>query len=107
MSVVRTQLPFGEALPKLLLERGLSLRELSRRLGMNATYLSRVRRGQKRLPPELPKRVAVTLGLPEDYFLEAREAFIYEAVRRDPDLREEIYRRVQAATGLMSDEDPA
>jgi transcriptional regulator with XRE-family HTH domain len=97
MTVDRTQTPFGEALPGLLLERGLSLRELSRRLGMDATYLSRVRRGQKRLPVDLPKRVAVALGLPEGYFPETREAAILDAVRRDPELRERIYRTVSQA----------
>jgi transcriptional regulator with XRE-family HTH domain len=94
MAADRTQTPFGEALPSLLLEHGLSLRQLSRRLGMDATYLSRVRRGHKRLPADLPKRVAVALGLPEDYFPETREAVILDAVRRDPDLRERIFRIV-------------
>lgn len=94
MATPQTQTPFGTALPQLLHEHGLSLRELSRRLGMDATYLSRVRRGQKRLPEDLPKRVAVALGLPEDYFPETRETLILEAVRREPGLREQIYRTV-------------
>lgn len=97
MAADRTQTPFGKALPHLLLERGMSLRGLSRQLGLDATYLSRVRRGQKRLPVDLPKQVAVALGLPEDYFPEAREALISEAVRRDPELREQIYRTVSKA----------
>jgi transcriptional regulator with XRE-family HTH domain len=90
----RTDLPFREALPQLLVERGLSLRELSRRIGIDATYLSRIRRGQKRVPVDLPKQVAVVLGLPEDYFPETREALISDAIRRDPELREAIYRRI-------------
>ena len=90
----RTDLPFGEALPQLLVERGLSLRELSRRIGMDATYLSRIRRGNKRLPVDLPRQVAAVLGLPEDYFPETREALISEAIHRDPALRETIYRRI-------------
>jgi transcriptional regulator with XRE-family HTH domain len=102
MAADRTQTPFGEALPSLLLERGLSLRELSRRLGMDATYLSRVRRGRKRLPTDLPKRVAVALGLPEDYFPETREAVISDAVRRDPELRERMYRTVSKPRGGTS-----
>ncbi len=90
----RTQVPFREALPSLLFERGVSLRELSRRLGKDATFLSRVRRGHQRIPDDLPARVAVALGLPEDYFPEAREAFILEAVRTQPDLRERLYQTV-------------
>jgi transcriptional regulator with XRE-family HTH domain len=89
----RTDESFGDALPKLLIEHGVSLRELSRRLGMDATYLSRIRRGQKRLPTRLPSEVAASLGLPEDYFPETREALILDAVRRDSALREQIYER--------------
>jgi transcriptional regulator with XRE-family HTH domain len=84
----RTQMPFRDALPGLLLERGISLRELGRRIGIDATYISRVRRGQKRLPVDLPKKVAVALGLPPDYFPETRESLILDAMRRDPELRE-------------------
>jgi transcriptional regulator with XRE-family HTH domain len=102
MAKPRTQTPFTAALPQLLHERGLSLRELSRRLGMDATYLSRVRRGQKRLPDDLPKRVAVALGLPEDYFPEAREALIVDAVRRQPELRERVYRTVSQTRPVPS-----
>lgn len=97
MAAARTQMPFGEALTKLLQERNLSLRELSRRLGMDATYLSRIRRGHKRVPVGLPKRVAVALGLPEEYFPETREALVLDAMRRDPELREQIYRKISRA----------
>src|SRR5262249_20089076 len=89
----RTDDPFNEALPRLLAEQGVSLRELSRRLGMDATYLSRIRRGEKRLPARLPRQVSAILGLPEDYFPETREALILEAIRRDSTLREQIYDR--------------
>jgi transcriptional regulator with XRE-family HTH domain len=86
--------PFGRILPRLLAERRLSLRELSRRLEMDPTHLSRIRRGQKRLPPDLPRQVAVVLGLPEDYFVETREFVIFDAVREDPALRERVYNEV-------------
>ena len=89
----RTEEPFRDALPRLLAEQGISLRELSRRLGMDATYLSRVRRGHKRLPTGLPSQVAASLGLPEDYFSETREALVIVAIRDDPALRERIYER--------------
>jgi transcriptional regulator with XRE-family HTH domain len=95
----RTDQPFRDAMPGLLAERGVSLRELGRRLGMDAAHLSRVRRGRKRLSPDLPRRVAVTLGLPEDYFPETREEAILDAVRRDPRLRERIYEQVLIARG--------
>jgi transcriptional regulator with XRE-family HTH domain len=97
MAQVRTDEPFRDALPRLLIEQGVSLRELSRRLGMDATYLSRIRRGRQRLPTRLPSRVAASLGLPEDYFPETREALILDAIRTDPTLREQIYQRVVRA----------
>jgi transcriptional regulator with XRE-family HTH domain len=93
----RTDQPFRDAVPSLLAERGMSLRELGRRLGMDATHLSRVRRGRKRLSPDLPRQVALSLGLPADYFPETREAAILDAVRQDPLLRETIYEQVLAA----------
>jgi transcriptional regulator with XRE-family HTH domain len=89
----QTDESFRDALPRLLTEQGMSLRELSRRMGVDATYLSRVRRGRKRLPSRLPGRVAISLGLPEDYFPETREALIMDAIRSSSDLREEIYER--------------
>src|SRR5579862_623857 len=97
MARPRTQASFRDVLPQLLQERGVSLRELSRRLEMDPTHLSRIRRARKRLPDDLPRRVAVALGLPEDYFPETREAFILEAIRREPDLLERIYRTISRA----------
>jgi transcriptional regulator with XRE-family HTH domain len=99
MSQVRTDEPFRDALPRVLTEQGVSLRELSRRLGMDATYLSRVRRGRQRLPTRLPSRVAASLGLPEDYFPETREALIFDAIRSDSVLRERIYDRFVRGRG--------
>src|SRR5262249_37094294 len=92
----KTQMKFRDALPELLMERRLSLRELGRRIGIDATYLSRVRRGRQSLPVELPTKVALALGLPMDFFPETRESLIVDAVRQDPDLRERVYRIVSA-----------
>jgi hypothetical protein len=39
--------------------------------------------------------VAVTLGLPDDYFPEFREAFVLERIKADPKLREELYARLR------------
>jgi transcriptional regulator with XRE-family HTH domain len=94
VSSIQTQTPFREALAQLLKERKTSLRELGRRLGVDPTHLSRVRQGKKRLPDNLPERVAMALGLPRDYFPETREHIIIQTMRTRPDLREQIYRTI-------------
>jgi transcriptional regulator with XRE-family HTH domain len=78
----------------LLEEKRASLRELGRRLQVDPTHLSRVRQGKKSIPDDLPERVAVALGLPRDYFPETRELIVFQAIRRDPGLRERIYSTV-------------
>jgi transcriptional regulator with XRE-family HTH domain len=92
----RTLKPFPEALSELLQERGISLRELGRRLGLDPTYLSRIQRGKKRVPSDLPERVAAALELPADYFPESRERIILDAIRREPQLRELVYATISA-----------
>jgi transcriptional regulator with XRE-family HTH domain len=96
-----TQTPFREAVPKLLAERDVSLRELGRRLNLDPTYLSRILRGQKRVPGDLPERVARALALPRDYFPEAREHIILEAIRQQPEVRELVYRTISGRLSRM------
>lgn len=89
----RTARPFTEELPDLLSERGLSLRALARMVSIGDDHLSRVLRGDrdKRPAGELTRRVAVALGLPEDYFPEARLAFIMEHLGNHPKLVDKVY----------------
>jgi hypothetical protein len=44
----------------------------------------------------LTRRVAIALGLTEDYFSEYREAFVIERIQRDPALRDRLYARWRA-----------
>lgn len=93
----RTQRPFVDELPALLRERGMSLRELARQVEVTDSHLSRLLRGvgyRTRPSKELARRVAVSLGLEPDYFLEYREAVVIEAVRGNRRLREELYDRL-------------
>lgn len=96
MAIARTSEPFTAELPRLLRERRMSQRALAKQVGVSDSHLSRaVRRADyKTASPELMSRVAVALGLPEDYFPEFREAFVIEKIRSDPRLRDQLYRRL-------------
>jgi transcriptional regulator with XRE-family HTH domain len=77
-------------------ERGLSLRGLAGRAGVDPSHLSRVLRAKGKVPSaDLAAAVAVALGLDRDYFVEYREQRVIAAIRSDPRLRESVYRRLQ------------
>src|SRR5690242_20140 len=90
--VDRTQRPFAEDLPPLLAERGLTLRALARAVGVSDSHLSKVLRqvDYKSVSGDLATRVAIELGLPEDYFPETREAAVFESIRGDARLRDRL-----------------
>jgi transcriptional regulator with XRE-family HTH domain len=92
----QTDTPFTEELPRLLRERGMSLRALAAMLGISDSHLSRVvRRADYKTPSaDLTKRVAVALGLPSDYFPEFREAYVLEQIKSDSRLRNDLYVRL-------------
>lgn len=89
----RSTRPFAEELPELLWERSLSLRALAGMFGVGDDQFSRVVRGAcgKRVSADLTRRVAKALNLPEDYFMEARIAFVVEHLSDDPALLDRIY----------------
>jgi lambda repressor-like predicted transcriptional regulator len=91
-----TDRPFVEEVPRLLRERGLSIRALAREVGVTDGHLSRVlRRVNYNTPgPELARRVAIALGLPPDYFPEYRKGFVLERIRTDAVLCDELYAKV-------------
>lgn len=91
--------PFVEELPRLLAERKMSLRALAREIGVSQAYLWNVvhQRHSKRANADLLRRIALTLGKPEDYFPEYREAVVLERVRSDGKLRDQLYKRITAA----------
>jgi transcriptional regulator with XRE-family HTH domain len=86
--------PFADVLPRLLRERGMSQRALASKIGVNQSHLSRVlgRRDRKTPSVELMRKVALALGLDEDFFVEYRVALIMERLERDPSFRERTYR---------------
>jgi transcriptional regulator with XRE-family HTH domain len=73
-----------------------SLRALAARLQLSPGHLSRVlRQAGKTATPETLRALALAFNLPEDYFVEYREAVVIEAVRRDAALRERIYAEIR------------
>ena len=97
----QTDTPFVEELPRLLRERGMSLRALAAMIDISDSHLSRVlRRADYKTPsPDLTRRVALALGLAADYFPEFREAYVVEQIRSDPKLRNDLYARLTRGRG--------
>ena len=92
----RTTRPFVVEVPRLLEQRGMSLRALARASGVTDAHLSRVLREVNYKSPsgDLARRVAIALGLPGDYFPEFREAYVIDQIKRKPRLRDDLYRRL-------------
>ena len=91
-----TNTPFVDEVPKLLAERGMSVRALALAAGVSQPHLSRVlRRADYKTPSlELCRAVARALDLPEDYFPEFREAAVIAATRADSSRRDRWYRQL-------------
>lgn len=92
----QTDRPFAQALPELLKEHNLSVNTLAKAIGTNQSHLSRGLRGadNKGLSIEIIQSVREHLGLPVGFFPEEREALVVEQIRRDPELRERLYKRL-------------
>ena len=95
MSRKRTTEPFAEELPRLLAERGVTLRALAEAVGgFDHAYLSRLLSGSRAVNAVHAARIAVHLGLPADYFPEVREARVVDAITADGELRDRVYDRM-------------
>ena len=92
----RTSSPLADELPRLLKDRRLTLRGLARIVGVDHGHLSRMLRHHRGQRPsaDLAERIAEALDLPRSFFPEAREALVVEEVRRDGNLRDELYDRL-------------
>ena len=83
------------SLRDLLTERGLTLRGFATKIGVSQPHLTNVLQGRKEPTGDLARRIAAGLELPEDFFAEAREAAVIEAMRADSAVRERLYRLIK------------
>lgn len=92
----QTTAAFLEALPALLDERSMSAHALAKKAGVSHSHLSRAKREKdyKSLSPALISRFGEALDLPAGYFPEEREAAVFEHLRQDTQLRDELYQRL-------------
>jgi transcriptional regulator with XRE-family HTH domain len=93
MPPARTDAAFADEVPRLLKERGWSIRRLAVEAGVERAYLWKVirRRAYKSPSARMAKAVALALGLPPDYFPEYREGVVIGRVKDDPSLRDRIF----------------
>src|SRR5437588_9628689 len=91
-----TDRPFAKELPRLLKQRGWSVRHLAEKAKISQPHLSRIISGERKgnVKPETVLAVTRTLGLPDDYFPEIRESRVISAIKGNPSLREKIYRQI-------------
>jgi transcriptional regulator with XRE-family HTH domain len=90
--------PIGDELPRLLQERGISLRQLAPRVGVTDGYLSRAlrRERRRRISGALAERIARELDLEPDHFQETRLDYVIERLGEDGSLLDEVYKRLRA-----------
>jgi transcriptional regulator with XRE-family HTH domain len=93
----RTDEPISEWLPRLAAERGYSFRRLADEIGVEQSYLSRIKGDDPSEPQWRPpsmrvlERLAGALGVEADYFPEYRCGVIEETIRADAQLRNRFY----------------
>lgn len=75
-------------------EQGLTLRALAEQAGVDDGYLARVLTRRKKPSEAMVLRVALALGLPQDYFIEYRRAAVEEHLKTHPQTVNRVYGRL-------------
>ena len=87
--------PFGPSMVRLMDETGMTYRSLAAESGLSAGYLNHVVHGNRPVPSnEVVERIARSLGVEPEHFLEYRVRVITERLERMPDLVDRLYRRL-------------
>jgi transcriptional regulator with XRE-family HTH domain len=101
---IYTSAPLAQSLAELLAARpDLSVRALAKAVGVSPSHLSRVIRGAdgKRPSLDLLQRLARTLGVPTDYFIETRTAAVIAVLKTDAGLTDNLYGKLGGGAKLM------
>lgn len=81
---------FNLALKEILEKKKIKFRTLENRTNLSYTYFSKLKNREKAPPIETIEIIASGLDIPAEYFLEFRLHKIYESLRENPELLEEI-----------------
>jgi transcriptional regulator with XRE-family HTH domain len=88
--------PFGTTLEQLMEESGTTYRGLADRTGLSAGYLNHLVHGNRPVPSnDVMARLAGSLGVEPEHFLEYRVRLITERLEQMPDLVDRLYRRLR------------
>jgi transcriptional regulator with XRE-family HTH domain len=88
-------LPFGDALARLMVERGLSYRRLASMTGLSGGYLNHLVHGNRPVPAnDVIVNVASALDVPPETFRDYRMRVVVEQLHARPELVERLYREL-------------
>ena len=87
--------PFGPTAIALMDESGITYRGLAATSGLSAGYLNHIMHGNRPVPSNaVIERVAKSLDVEPEHFLEYRLRVITERLEQMPDLVDRLYRRL-------------
>src|SRR5690349_23789091 len=85
---------FGPTIEALMVENGVTYRELAARTGLSAGYLNHLVHGNRPVPSnDVVKTLAEALGVEPEHFREYRIRVITDRLEQMPDLIDRLYRR--------------
>jgi transcriptional regulator with XRE-family HTH domain len=86
--------PFGPTIEALMIEAGITYRELAARTGLSAGYLNHLVHGNRPVPStEVVRTLADALGVEAEHFREHRIRVITERLEAMPELVDRLYKR--------------
>jgi transcriptional regulator with XRE-family HTH domain len=86
--------PFGPTIEALMVEAGVTYRELAARTGLSAGYLNHLVHGNRPVPSnDVVRTLADALGVEAEHFREFRIRVITERLEQMPELVDRLFRR--------------
>jgi transcriptional regulator with XRE-family HTH domain len=86
--------PFGPTIEALMMEAGVTYRELAARTGLSAGYLNHLVHGNRPVPSnDVVRTLAEALGVEAEHFREYRIRVITERLEQTPELVDRLFKR--------------